>query len=85
MQEKQEKCLINNSVTVGLSLLLLSLSAIISSKTINILRFLFELYSSMFLQISSISFEYSMKALELLKSFKPVIYCLLIENRYFDS
>ena len=35
--------LINNSVAIGLSSLLLSISAIISSKTINILRFLFGL------------------------------------------
>ena len=41
--------LINNSVTIELSFLLLSISAIILSKTINILRFLFGLYSSMFL------------------------------------
>ena len=33
--------IINNSVTIGLRFLLLSLSAITSKKTINILRFLF--------------------------------------------
>ena len=38
--------LINNSVTIGFRFLLLSISAIISLKTINILRFLFELHSS---------------------------------------
>ena len=37
--------LINNSVTMGLSFLLLSISAIKSSKAINILRLLFRLYS----------------------------------------
>ena len=41
--------LIINLVTIGLSFLLLSVSAIISSKTINILRFLHGLYSSVFL------------------------------------
>ena len=41
--------IINNSVTVGLRFLLLSISAIMSSKTINIFRFLFGLYSSVFL------------------------------------
>ena len=41
--------LINNSVTTELNLSLLRTSAIISSKTINILRYLFWLYSSMFL------------------------------------
>ena len=36
--------LINNSVTIELNFLILSISAIISSKTINILRFLCGLY-----------------------------------------
>ena len=40
--------LMNNSVTIELSFLLLRKSAIIPSKTINVLRFLFGLYSSMF-------------------------------------
>ena len=64
--------LINSSVTIGLSFLLLNISAIISSKTINFLHLLFGLYFSMFLWISFISFEYSIKALKLLKCFKPV-------------
>ena len=42
-------CLVNNSVTIGLILLLLSISAVISSAAINILCFLFGLYSSTFL------------------------------------
>ena len=54
---KKEKCLVfyfyyYNSVTLllfQLSLLFLSTSAIISSRTIAILRFLFRLYSSIFL------------------------------------
>ena len=37
--------LTNNSVTVGLSLILLRISAIMSSKTISMLRFLVGLYS----------------------------------------
>ena len=37
--------LINNLVTTGLSFLLLRLLAIVSSKTIHILRFLFGYYS----------------------------------------
>ena len=41
--------MINNSVTIRLSFLLSSISAIILSKTMNILRFLFGLYSSIFL------------------------------------
>ena len=41
--------LMNNSVITGFSFLLLSISEIIPSKTIKILRSLFGLYSSMFL------------------------------------
>ena len=41
--------LTNSSVTIGLSFLKLSISAIISSTTINIYRFLFGPYSSIFL------------------------------------
>ena len=41
--------LISNSVTTGFSFLLLIISAIMSSKTINILRFLTRLHSSIFL------------------------------------
>ena len=40
--------LINNSITTEFSFLLLIISAIISSKTINILRFLPKFYSSIF-------------------------------------
>ena len=57
--------LINNSVTIGLCFLLLSISAIISSNTTNIFRLLFGLHSAIFLSISSISFEYSIKAFTL--------------------
>ena len=59
--------LINSSVTTRSSFFLLSVSAIISSKTINIFLFLCGLYSSIFLNISSKSFEYSRKALKSLK------------------
>ena len=55
--------LTNNSVTIGLNFLLLSISEVISSKTISNLRFLFRLYFSVFLQ-RFMSFEYSIKALE---------------------
>ena len=75
--------LIDNSVTAGLSFLLLSISAIISSKTINI--YISYLDSSIFLKISSISFEYSIKALESLKCFKFILSRLLIKNWYFAS
>ena len=71
---------INNSVTIGLNYFLLSISAIISSKTINYLCFLFELYSSIFLSISSISFEYSIKTLESFKCFKLALSRLSIKN-----
>ena len=75
--------LINNSVNIGLSFLLLSISANISSKTINILCSLFGFYSSMFLYISSILSEYLIKALESVKCVKPVLPLSLIKNWYF--
>ena len=64
--------LINNSVTIGLSLLLLSKSAMTSSKTINILHFLFGLYSYMFTII--------LKALQSLAYFVPTSSRLLIKD-----
>ena len=76
---------INSSVTIGLSFLLLSISAIISSNTTNIPQFLFGLYSSISLKILSISLEYSIKAFESFKYFKHVVSLLLIGNRYFAS
>ena len=51
--------LINNSVTIESSFLLWIISVIISSKTINIFFSLSGLCSSIFLQTSCISFEYS--------------------------
>ena len=42
---------INNSVTTGLSYLLLTISAIILPNTINIVPFLFGLYSSIFVNL----------------------------------
>ena len=77
--------LINNSVIFGLSFLLLSMSAIISSKTINILRLLFGFYSSMFSETLSLLFEYLMKTLESLKCFVPTSSRFLIKNSYFAS
>ena len=78
-------CLINNSVTVGLSFLLLSISALILSNAINIFRFLLRFYSSIFLWISSQLFDHSIKAFESLKYFKPVLFLLLISNWYSAS
>ena len=82
--------LINNSITTGFRLLSLIISTIISSKTINILCFLPIWYSSIILYyfiimllISCISFECSVKTLESLKCFNPVLSLLLIKNWYF--
>ena len=75
--------LINTSVAIGLKFLLRSLSAIMPSNTINSFCFLFGLYSSIFLQMSPMSFEYSIKAFESLKYFKPVLSLLLISDWYF--
>ena len=62
----------------------LSKLAIILSKTINISRFLLGLYSSIFLLISSISFDI-IKALESFRCFNLVLSLLLIKNIYFAS
>ena len=62
----------------------LSKLAIILSKTINISRFLLGLYSSIFLWISSISFDI-IKALESFRCFNLVLSLLLIKNLYFAS
>ena len=54
-----------------------------SSKAINILVYLLRLYSSMFYsETLSIICEYSINALESLKSFKPKLFGLLIKNWY---
>ena len=57
--------LMNSSVTIGLSFLLLIISAIISSKIIDTLRFFPGLYSSIFLKTSCISVDYSINTLML--------------------
>ena len=75
----------NNSITAGLSFLLLSISATISSNAINIFCCLFGFYASILLQISSISFEHSIKALESFKYFMSLLFLLLISNFNFHS
>ena len=47
----------NSSVTIGLSFLLLNISAIMSSKTINILHLLCGLHSSNLLQMTLMLFD----------------------------
>ena len=71
--------LINSSVTIEFSFLLLSIS-VIWSKMINISHFLFDLYLSILLQISSLSFEY-LTALESLECFKPVLSRLINKRK----
>ena len=66
--------LISNSVAIGLSFLLLSISATVSSNIKK--KNLFGLYSSIFFKISFISFEYSIKAFESFKYFKPILFIL---------
>ena len=66
---------INNSVVIVLSSLSLSISAIISLTTINVL---------IFSVISSILFQYSIKTLESLKCSKLVFSLLLISKWYMD-
>ena len=73
--------------------MLLSISAIISSKIINVLRFLFGFHFSIFPWISFILFKYSIKTFESLKCFKPVlffpnetlIFCLIRTLRTYIS
>ena len=69
----------NNSVIIGLSFLLLIISAIVSSNIIHILRFFSRLCFSIFLELSCISFEYSKKALRSLECFKSVLSHLLLK------
>ena len=54
-------------------------------KTINALRFLFGLYSYIILQVSSISSEYYIKALESLKFFSRILFVYQLKNWYFAS
>ena len=61
------------------------MSAIISSKTTNTFRFLCLLQSSILVKTSSMSFEYSIHAVESLKCLIPAFFLLLIKNSYFDS
>ena len=78
--------LINNSVTIELIFLLLIISVIIASNTINTFRFLFGLYSQIFEntnKYSSILFEYSIKTFESFKYFKYLFSHLLIKNLSF--
>ena len=49
-------------------------------KTINALRFLFGLYSYIILQVSSISSEYYIKALESLKFFSRILFVYQLKN-----
>ena len=77
--------LINNSITTGFNLLLRIISAMISSKTINILHSLSILYSPIVLWTLCTSFEHSIKALASLKCFSPLSYLLLIKKWYLAS
>ena len=76
---------LNSSVTIWLSFLLLIISAVIPSKTINKLHFLLELHSSIFLLTCSILFEYSLKVIRFSKLSRPLFSCLLMRYWYFAS
>ena len=77
--------LIIKLVTIEFSFLLLIISAIITSKTINILGFSSVLYSSIYLLPSSTWFEYSVNSLGSLKWLNPVLSLLLVKNWYLAS
>ena len=74
--------LISNLVKIGLSFFITKhiSNHIIEYNQMKIFRFLFGFYSSISLKMSSISFEYSVKAFESLKYFKPVFSLLVISN-----
>ena len=76
---------INSSATIWFSFLLLIISAIISSKSINTLFSSPRLYLLIFLEISWISFEYSMKALGSFKCVIPTFSLLSNKKWYFAS
>ena len=78
--------MINISVTIGLSFLLLTISTIISLKVINISRFYLDCIFQYFCKYHPyhISFEYLIKDLESFNCFKPVLPGFIIENWYFD-
>lgn len=67
-------------MTTGWCFLLLITSGIISSNTKNTSLFFPGLHSSILLQISFISVEYSVKALSFFKYFLPTSYHLLIRS-----
>ena len=90
MRDKKDKIfslqsLINSSVTAELIFWLLIISAIMPSKTIYTLRFLYGFHSLIFLWTCYISFEYSIKFLGSLQCFKPTFSRFLIKNWYFAS
>ena len=77
--------LINSSVTTWLGFLLLIISAIISSRTINILHFLSRSYSSIFLETSFTLFKYSIKAFRSSGYSRSIFSCFLKRYWYFAS
>ena len=68
--------LINNPINIGLSFLLLSISGIISSNK----SIFCVLYLDNTSKVSSVSFDYLIKAVQSLIYLKPKFYCLLIKN-----
>ena len=72
--------LINSSVTTESSFLLLIISTVISSKTLNTLRFLEDYILQYFYLDLCISSEYSIKNLGSLQCFKPIFSSLLSKN-----
>ena len=77
--------LISSSMTTGWSFLLLIISAIISSNTINTFRSFPELYSSVLLLTSFTSFEYFIKVFAFLRCFRPTSSLFFMRYQYFNS
>ena len=74
--------LINISVTIGVSFLLLRKSPIVSSNTINILRSLFGFYPYF---RKYYPFESSDKSFQIFNCFEPAPLSFLVNNQYFAS
>ena len=72
--------LTNNSVTIGLRFLLLSISAIISSRTINDLRFFLNYIIQYFYKYQPYHLSILIKSPKPLKLFNPVLSSLLIKD-----
>ena len=71
---------INISVTIGLSFLVLSIPASMSSKTISVWHFLYDCILEYFYKISFTSIDYLIKAQKSFKYFNPMLSGLIFNT-----